>query len=144
MYKLLLVIVLLSSTLFANKIVWEKDFHSGVVKAKKLNKPILFVVSNHSCRYCVKLEKTTFSDKRVIKTLNKDFVSIISYSDENDYTPRELLRSATPTSWFLKADGSPMFQALIGTVGTEKFLKYLSVVKKEFKKVNNKKRAKKQ
>jgi len=37
-----------------------------------------------------------------------------------------------------------MFQALIGTVGTEKFLKYLSVVKKEFKKVNNKKRAKKQ
>jgi len=143
MYKLLLVMVLLTSSLFASQIVWEKNFHSGVLKAKKVNKPILFVFSRHSCRYCVKLEKTTFSDKRVIKELNKDFISIISYSDENDYTPRELLRPATPTIWFLKTDGSPMFQPLMGAVGAEGFLQALSVVKQEFKKVNNKKRVKK-
>jgi thioredoxin-related protein len=144
MYKLLLVMVLLSTSLFASKIVWAKDFQSGISKAKKVNKPVLFVFSSHACRYCVQLEKTTFSDKRVIKALNKDFISIISYSDENDYTPKELLRPATPTIWFLKADGSPMFQPLMGAVGAEGFLQALSVVKEEFKKVNNKKRAKKQ
>ena len=143
MYRLLFVIVLLTSSLFASQIVWEKDFQSGIKNAKQVNKPFLFVFSSHSCRYCVKLEKTTFSDERVIKALNEDFVSIISYSDENDYTPRELLRPATPTIWFLKTDGSPMFQPLMSAVGAEAFLQALSVVKQEFKKVNNKKRVKK-
>jgi len=134
MRKLLLVVLLFASTLMANEINWAKDFKSGVAEATKLNKPILFVFSRHTCKYCVILEDTTFSDKRVIKALTRDFVSIVSYTDENDYTPRQLWRPGTPTIWFLQANGEPMFQPLVGAVGPDDFLRAVAIVKEEFDK----------
>ncbi|MDQ7044106.1 MAG: DUF255 domain-containing protein [Sulfurimonas sp.] len=146
MYKILLAIVLITTSLLASEvkksILWQKDFKSGIKEAKKENKPVLFVYSRHTCKYCVVLEKNAFSDKRVIDALNKDFISIISYTDENDYTPRELLSSATPTLWFLKPDGHPMFQPLMGAVDKKSFLEALHIVKKEFDKVNEKREKK--
>lgn len=132
----------LATSLMANEITWAKDFNSGIAQAKAENKPVLFVYSRHTCKYCVILEKTTFSDKRVIKGLNKDFVAIIAYSDENDAMPKELWRPGTPTIWFLHSDGQPMFQPLMGAVGADDFLRGLSIVKQEFDK-NNTKRVKK-
>ncbi|WP_304544225.1 thioredoxin family protein [Sulfurimonas microaerophilic] len=132
MKKLLIIMMLLSGSLFANEINWAQDFTSGVETAKKENKPVLFVFSRHSCKYCVILEKTTFSNKQVIDALNKDFVSIIAYSDEGDRFPQELWRPGTPTLWFLDANGQPMYQPLMGAVGEEYFLEALKVVKKTF------------
>ena len=60
MYKLLVAIVLLSTSVFAEEIIWAKDFKSGISQAKNKNKPVLFVFSRHTCKYCVILEKTTF------------------------------------------------------------------------------------
>lgn len=140
MRKLLLTIALLLTTsLTAGEINWAKDFKSGIEQATKENKPVLFVFSRHTCKYCVILEKTTFSDPRVIKELNKDFVSIIAYSDEGDAMPQELWRPGTPTIWFLKPDGQPMFQPLMGAVKEDAFLQALDIVKKEFSEINKKK-----
>lgn len=140
MRKLLLTIALLLTTaLMADEIHWAKDFKSGIEQATKENKPVLFVFSRHTCKYCVILEKTTFSDPRVIKELNKDFVSIIAYSDENDAMPQELWRPGTPTIWFLKPNGEPMFQPLMGAVKEDAFLQALDIVKKEFSEINKKK-----
>ena len=80
----------------------EFFFEILIAEAKKANKPVLFVSSRHSCKYCVVLDETTFKDKRVIEELNKSFVSIIAYSDENDYMPRELWQPGTPAIWFLE------------------------------------------
>jgi thioredoxin-related protein len=124
--------VLFATTLMASEVNWAKDFQTGIAKATKENKPVLFVFSRHSCKYCVILDETTFSDKRVIKGLKRDFVSIISYSDENDYTPRELWRPGTPTIWFLMPNGEPMFQPLMGAVDPEGFLQAMATVKEEF------------
>ncbi|QOP40681.1 thioredoxin family protein [Sulfurimonas marina] len=132
MKKLLIIMMLLSGSLFANEIHWAKDFTSGIKTAKKENKPVLFVFSRHSCKYCVILEKTTFSNNQVIDTLNKDFVSIIAYSDEGDRFPQELWRPGTPTLWFLDENGQPMYQPLMGAVGEEYFIEALKVVKKAF------------
>jgi len=139
MYKVILVLsLLLTTTLMANEIHWAKDFKSGIAKATKEKKPVLFVFSRHTCKYCVILEKTTFADKRVIRALNKDFVSIIAYSDEGDAMPQELWRPGTPTIWFLKSNGEPMFQPLMGAVGKDAFLEALGIVKNEFDKFNKK------
>lgn len=139
MYKVILVLsLLLTTTLMANEIHWAKDFKSGIEKATKEKKPVLFVFSRHTCKYCVILEKTTFADKRVIRALNKDFVSIIAYSDEGDAMPQELWRPGTPTIWFLKSNGEPMFQPLMGAVGKDAFLEALGIVKNEFDKSNKK------
>jgi thioredoxin-related protein len=116
----------------ANEIHWAKDFQTGIKQATQEKKPVLFVFSRHTCKYCVILEETTFSDEKVIKALNRDFISIISYSDEHDYTPRELWRPGTPTIWFLGSDGQPMFQPLMGAVGPDDFLRAVAIVKEEF------------
>ena len=132
MKKLLLLMVMLCASLFANEINWAKDFEVGAATAKKENKPILFVFSSHSCKYCKILEETTFSNKTVIDALNKDYISIIAYSDEGDKFPDMLWRPGTPTLWFLNADAQPMYQPLMGAVGGDYFIEALKVVKKEF------------
>lgn len=133
MRKILITIaILFATTLMADEIKWEKDFKSGIENATKQNKPVLFIFSRHSCKYCVILEETTLSNTKVVETLNKDFISIISYTDENDYTPRELWRPGTPSIWFLYPNAEPMYQPLMGAVGEDDFLRVLAIVKKEF------------
>lgn len=135
MFKKLLFLVLFISTLLtATEIKWAKDYESAIKEAKTQNKPVLFVYSNHSCKYCKLLEDTTFKDAKVIKALNRDFISITAYSDENDYMPQELWRPGTPTIWFLYPNGEPMFQPLMGAVDATNFLQALAIVHEEFKK----------
>lgn len=133
MYKILIFLGLFcTTTLMAANITWAKDFKSGIKEATALNKPVLFVYSRHSCKYCVILEETTFKDAKVIEALNRDYIAIVSYTDEQDYTPAELVRPGTPTLWFLLPNGEPMFQPLMGAVDAENFLKALAIVKEEF------------
>ncbi|PLY14659.1 DUF255 domain-containing protein [Sulfurimonas sp. CVO] len=124
--------------IFGSEINWAKDYHEGVKIAQESKKPVLFVSSRHSCKFCVILDETTFEDKRVAEELNKNFVSIISYSDENDYMPQELWQPGTPAIWFLMPDGEPMYQPLMGAIDAENFLKALSIVKEEFNKEKSK------
>ncbi len=126
----LLLIFAVSAT--ASEINWAKDYKAGMATAKKLNKPVLFVSSRHSCKYCVILDETTFRDAMVVQALNSDFVSIVAYSDEKDYMPKELWRPGTPAIWFLMPDGVPMFQPLMGAMGSRDFMNALAQVKKEF------------
>lgn len=128
------------SAVFAADINWASDFNAGIEGAKKANKPILFVSSRHSCKYCVVLDTTTFKDKRVIEELNKNFVSIIAYSDENDYMPRELWQPGTPAIWFLLPSGEPMYQPLMGAIDAENFLKALAIVKEDYKEYKKEKK----
>lgn len=120
--------------LSASEISWSKDYHEGIKEARKVIKPVLFVSSSHACKYCVILDNTTFKDARVIEELNKNFVSVISYSDEKDYIPQELWQPGTPAIWFLKPNGEPLFQPLMGAMDAENFLKALAIVKEEFSK----------
>ena len=124
--------------LFGSEINWAEDYHEGIKEAQKVEKPVLFVSSRHSCKFCVVLDETTFQDERVAEELNKNFVSIISYSDENDYMPQELWQPGTPAIWFLMPDGEPMYQPLMGAIDAENFLKALSIVKEEFNKEKSK------
>ena len=130
--KIILTMFLIGASLGASEINWAKDFESGIKESTAKGKPVLFVLSRHTCKYCVILDETTFKDKKVIEALNKDFVSIISYTDENDYTPKELWRPGTPSLWFLMPDGEPMYQPLMGAVDAENFLNALKIVKEEF------------
>ncbi len=132
MRKIVLMAVILSSMLFASPINWEKDYKSGIAKATKINKPVLFISSRHTCKYCVVLDRTTLIDPKVVYELNRNFVSIISYSDENDYMPKELWRPGTPAIWFLDETGEPLFQPIMGAVDAKNFLIAVDIVKKEY------------
>jgi len=124
--------LLLATTVFSSEIKWAKDYDAGIKEATRFVKPMLFISSRHSCKFCVILDKTTLKDKKVVEALNKDFVSVISYSDENDYMPKDLWQPGTPAIWFLLPSGEPMFQPIMGAVDAENFLKAIEIVKEEF------------
>ena len=133
MRKILIYLTLLvASTIMASEVKWAKDYDSGILEAARFSKPVVFISSRHTCKFCVILDNTTLKDKRVVKALNRDYVSIIAYSDDNDYMPRELYQPGTPAIWFLLPSGEPMFQPIMGAVDAENFLKALAVVKEEF------------
>jgi len=125
-------ILFTASVIFAKEIQWQEDFNSGIKNATAQNKPVLFVFSRHTCHYCQVLEETTFENEEVIEKLNAEFISIVSYTDENDYTPRELWRPGTPTIWFLKPDGEPRYEPIMGAIDAKSFLKALNLVKQDF------------
>jgi len=132
--KIILVLLLISSAFSADiEIQWQKNLTQAKLLALKTNKPIFFVSSRHTCRYCVVLEETTFKDAKVIKDLNENFISVISFSDDGDYLPKELWRPGTPAMWFLKPDGTPMFEPLMGAYGAKDILQAFKQVKNEFK-----------
>lgn len=132
--KAIVLIALIVSAATAAEINWAKDYQEAVAKAAKVHKPILFVFSSHGCKWCVHLERTTFKDAGVIEKLNSGFVSVIAYTDEGDYVPRELYRPGTPAIWFLDSEGRAMFEPLMGAVDAENFIKAATIVEKEFQK----------
>lgn len=138
MKKIVLIMLLAAGSLLAQGIHWEKDFKSAVAKAKKVHKPIMFVYSNHGCKWCIHLEKTTFKSPNVIARLNSDFVNVIAYTDSGDYVPRELWLPGTPGIWFLDSNGEAMFQPIQGAIGAKELMSATDIVKKEFHKLQMK------
>jgi len=141
--KIIFIAILSVTSLLATGVNWEKDYNSGVKAAMNENKPMLFISSRHTCKYCVMLDENTLQDPKVVEVLNRDFIAVTSYSDENDYMPKDLWRPGTPSIWFLFPDGTPMYQPIPGYIKSGDFLNALGIVKKEFDKADAQRRAKK-
>lgn len=139
MRRLIGMLLLSCAVMMAADIKWEKEYASALKQAKAVNKPIMFIISNHNCRFCVIFDTTTLKDPKVVKKLNSDYISVIAYVDENPVFPRQLNVDGTPATWFLKSDGEPMFQPVMGAVDAESFLNALDQVKKEHVKNASKK-----
>lgn len=137
--KIVWIFLITISTLFAGGIKWEKDYTAALKQAKTLHKPMMFIISNHNCRYCVQLESTTLKDPKVIQKINTNYVASIVYVDENPVFPRELYVGGTPATWFIKGNAEPMFEPLMGAVDATSFLKALDIVSSEYTKVSPKK-----
>ena len=137
--KTVFILLLTLSTLFGGGIKLEKDYATALKQAKALNKPLMFIISNHNCHYCVVLESTTLKDPKVVQKINANYVASIVYVDENPLFPRELSVGGTPATWFIKGNGEPMFEPLMGAVDPTNFLKALDTVTQEHSKISKKK-----
>ena len=136
MFKKIIMIAALTATLFGAEVHWAKDYQSGIAQAQKEHKPVMFIISSHSCKYCLLLDRTTLKDPKVVKTLNKDFIAIRSWTDQGDYIPAVLAQNTPglPGIWFLLPNGDPMYQPLLGYAKAEYFITALATVKTEFDK----------
>jgi thioredoxin-related protein len=139
MMKIVLLMLLSFSVVFGGSIKWEKDYATALKQSKALNKPIMFIISNHNCHFCVQFDTTTLSSPKVIQKLNTDYVAAIAYVDENPVFPQDLYAGGTPATWFLKSDGEPLFEPLMGAIDTNHFLGALDIVSAEYKKKSTKK-----
>jgi thioredoxin-related protein len=139
MKKTLLSLMMLASIVVGADIKWQKEYAVAVKTAQQQKKPLLFIISNHNCRYCVQLENTTLKDQKVVQKLNAGFVASLVYVDENPSFPRDLYVGGTPAIWFIGANGEPMFEPLMGAVDAVTFMKALEIVGAEYKKTPAKK-----
>ena len=110
----------------------EKSYLKALKKADKEKKPVMFIVSRHTCKYCIILEKEVLENKTIIEELNKNFVSAIAYTDDNARFPSKYNMGVTPTIWFLAEDGEPLFQPVRGALELRDFQRAISEVKKEY------------
>ncbi len=141
--KIIMAVLLVGSAVFAQDGVhWAKDFQSGIAQATKEQKPVLFIISRDTCKYCVLLDNTTLKDPVVVQKLNKNFVAIRSWTNEGDYIPRELAQNTPglPGIWFLKENGQPMYAPLLGYVKKDAFAEALDIVKHEYDKQKKEKK----
>lgn len=134
MKKILLSFLLLFSTLYAGELHHANSFKDAVATAENSEKPIMFIISRHTCKYCVILEKNTLSNAEVIKRLNNDFVTYIAYTDDGDTFPDEYWRPGTPAIWFLDDSGRAISEPIMGAIDAANLLKALDIVDKRFKK----------
>lgn len=139
MKKIVLLLLVTLSVMFANGIKWEKDYATALKQSKALSKPMMFIISNHHCHFCVQFEETALSSPKVIQKLNSNYVVSIVYVDENPVFPRDLNVGGTPATWFLQSNGEPMFEPLMGAIDTVSFLKALDIVSAEYKNKSTKK-----
>lgn len=102
--KKLLVWMLLSISLFGSEIGWSDSYTEALAKAKKESKPIMLVITTEQCRWCRKLEATTFSDEEIIKRVNSHFIPVHVTRDKSIY-PKHLSAKMVPMSYFLDAEG---------------------------------------
>jgi len=138
--NIIIAMLFIASSVFATEVNWAKDYYSGIKQATKENKPVLFIISRDTCKYCVMLDNQTLKDKKVVKMLNKDFVSIRSWVNEGDFIPENLAKytPGLPGIWFLTSKGEPMFKPMLGFIEKDRFLESLAIIYTEFKKQNKK------
>ena len=136
MFKKIIMVAALTATLFGAQLQWAKDYKTGIAQAQKENKPVMFIISSHSCKYCLLLDRTTLKDPKIIEKLNKNFIAIRSWTDRGDYIPPILAQNTPglPGIWFLLPNGDPMYQPLLGYAKAEYFVGALDTVKAEFDK----------
>lgn len=101
-----------------NAIIWHR-YDEGLKLAKETDRPIMINFTTSWCGYCKKMNRTTFKDAEIIKSLNGDFVSIKVNCESNleldvdgyKITERNLARAeygirGYPTYWFLKPEAT--------------------------------------
>lgn len=123
----------------ANELKWL-DWNTGYPLAKKLNKIILVDAYTDWCGWCKKMDRDTYTNADIIKTLNKDFVvikfnpeleNVIYELDGNKISGRELFGQLTqgkstgfPTTYFIQPN-KKQIQIAAGYLGPDDFKKVL-------------------
>jgi thiol:disulfide interchange protein len=93
----------------------------AMAQAQAEGKPILADFSAFWCGFCIKLNKTVFSDSRVKKAIDQKYIyaRIDSESDEADNFRKTYNAFAFPTVLILNADGSEQKRIKITFVADE-------------------------
>ena len=108
------------------------NLEEAMKKSSQVDKPIFTFVGRENCKYCKILKKNALSDKRVLSSLEKDFVVLVL--DANKRVPNKYYTPGVPAMWFLSSDGEPMFQAIVGAREANDLLNAFGVVKTTYSK----------
>lgn len=100
-----LAFIALAVPLFAGGDINWVSYEDGMKESATSGK--LVVIDFHAdwCKYCVKMDKETFTNKAVIKEMTDNFVCISVDTDKEKKLQAEYDAKSLPTFWFLESDG---------------------------------------
>jgi len=105
-----------SSTASSGEVKWM-GYTEGMEKAKKENKPVLVDFYTSWCKFCKKMDSSTYADPKVVAALNNEFVAIKVDAESSkqvteagqSMTEQDLAKkykvSGYPTMFFMEPDG---------------------------------------
>ena len=81
------------------------SYEEGRKRSEAEEKKVFLVFNADWCRYCLKMEKETFQDPRVIAYVNRNFVPISVNSDKERRIAAKYNVTGLPSTWFISENG---------------------------------------
>lgn len=132
MIKLILYILLISTTLLSDELDWSNDYEAALIEAKKDNKNIYMLITSESCRWCRKFESTTLEEDDILEKLESKYV-LLHISRDRDYLPEKYKKKRVPRHYFITPKEDVIF-TFLGYWNTIDFSSFLDDVDIEYKK----------
>ena len=104
-----------------------KTYDKGIKLVKSLNKKAFIDFHADWCKYCIKMEKEVFTNKKVIEYLNDNFISITVDTEKEEKVASKYKIKGLPQLYFLMEDGSPI-KYRPGFVEAEELLQALKYI----------------
>jgi len=117
MKKILLIVILLAVSLFANE--WL-DYDEALEKAQQEDKLMLVMLSQAGCPACKYMKDVVLPSKNVSKEIKKNFV-FVELDINEEKIPKKLDYMGTPTFHFLDKNGKKL-DVSYGSSNVEDFM----------------------
>ena len=133
MNKIVLGVLLLSSTLFS--LEWIKDLDTAFTLAKKEHKNVMVLVEGENCRWCKKMKHRTLGDENVQKKLKSYITVKVMRENEDDVKDLPIIHGV-PSIFFMTPE-KEVIESVVGYFNVEDFLSYISDVEKKTSKTQS-------
>ncbi len=122
--KKLLLILIFSTVVFAEGINWVYDFDEAKQQAEDQNKIVMMFISMQTCPVCDFMKEKVFTVKEIQDYLDKNMV-MLSVDLDMDEVPMGLECIGTPTTYFIRPDGSLIGKPILGATKAPYYIKKL-------------------
>ncbi|MBD3789592.1 MAG: thioredoxin family protein [Campylobacterales bacterium] len=114
---------------FVQTMQYETAYQTALIKAKKVNKPLMVFMTMNYCPWCRKLESQVLSKPSVDEDVKRYFVPLMLNFSEKKF-PEFLNEIAmTPTLYVIDPKTEKIEQSFVGYNNHEDFLQFLKKIK---------------
>lgn len=113
---------------------YENNYKQALAKAKKVDKPMMLVISTKTCPWCRKLEQQVLKRENINKQVQSNFVGVPIEKDTDIY-PKKFIPKVVPTIVFVNPKDESVIFTSYGYKPKKEFTQLLKDVNLEYKKV---------
>lgn len=102
-------------------------YNEALALGRDFDKPVFLYFTANWCSWCKKMQKETYTDPKVIRYLEENFVAVKIDTGKLPSLARKYNAKSLPTLWFLDSQGKGL-TSINGFVGPDKFLRVLQYI----------------
>lgn len=95
----------------AEGVYWTRSVEQALMMARDTGAPILAYVTSEHCGYCRKMERETWSNPRIMVTVNESFVALELTAERDMKLIQQLGVTAFPTTLVFSPSGKVLTEA---------------------------------